>query len=147
MMMRLLAFALHVEADERDGALEAAKGMWDPEEPDLWRKYLTGRIVEWIEIGQPEERRLLKASGRAERVGVYAFGSNAAAWWAALAGRAERAGNIDAWLVAPAESRALALLAKRSMELQINRQDGIVWVADGARSVELQPRRASAERR
>jgi hypothetical protein len=32
------------------------------------------------------------------------------------------------------------------MQLQINRQDGIVWVADGERSVELHPRRLSAER-
>jgi len=35
------------------------------------------------------------------------------------------------------------LLAQRSMQLQINRQDGIVWVADGSRSVEVHPRRLS----
>jgi uncharacterized protein YaeQ len=146
MRVRLLASALHVGADERDGALEFAKGMWDPEEPELWRKDLTGRILEWIEVGQPEERRLAKASGRAGRVAVYAFGSNGSAWWAGLGGRAERAANVEAWLVPNEESRALALLAARSMQLQINRQDGIVWVADGERSVELHPRRLSAER-
>lgn len=147
MMVRLLAFALNVPGDERDGALEFAKGMWDPDEPELWQKDLTGRIVQWIEVGQPEERRVTKASGRSDRVTVYAFGSNAQAWWAALAGRADRAGNVDAWLVPAEQSRALALLAERSMQLQINRQDGIVWVADGERSVELHPRRVSAERR
>jgi uncharacterized protein YaeQ len=147
MMVRLLAFALNVPGDERDGALEFAKGMWDPDEPELWQKDLTGRIVQWIEVGQPDERRVTKASGRADRVSVYAFGSNAQAWWAALAGRADRAGNVDAWLVPAEQSRALALLAERSMQLQINRQDGIVWVADGERSVELHPRRVSAERR
>ena len=147
MMVRLLAFALNVPGDERDGALEFAKGMWDPDEPELWHKDLTGRIVQWIEVGQPEERRVTKASGRADRVTVYAFGSNAQAWWAGLAGRADRAGNVDAWLVPAEQSRALALLAERSMQLQINRQDGIVWVADGERSVELHPCRVSAERR
>ena len=30
------------------------------------------------------------------------------------------------------------------MQLQVNRQDGIVWVADGERSVEIHPRRLSA---
>jgi len=145
MMIRLLAFALNVPGDERDGALEFAKGMWDPDEPELWQKDLTGRIVQWIEVGQPEERRVTKASGRADRVTVYAFGNNAQAWWAALAGRADRAGNVDAWLVPAEQSRALALLAERSMQLQINRQDGIVWVADGEHSVELHPRRVSAE--
>ena len=147
MMVRLLTFALHVPADDDGGALEFAKGLWDPDEPELWRKDLTGRILDWIEVGQPEERRLAKASGRADRVTVYAFGSNATAWWAGLAGRVERAGNVDAWLVPSEQSRALALLAQRGMQLQINRQDGIVWVADGERSVELHPRRLSAERR
>ena len=75
MMVRLLAFALCVPADDRDGALEFAKGMWDPDEPELWQKDLTGRIVQWIEVGQPEERRLAKASGRADRVSVFAFGT------------------------------------------------------------------------
>jgi uncharacterized protein YaeQ len=147
MMVRLLAFALNVPADERDGALEFAKGMWDPDEPELWQKDLTGCIVQWIEVGQPEERRVTKASGRADRVVLYAFGSNAQAWWTGLAGRADRAGNVEAWLVPSEQSRALALLAERSMQLQINRQDGIVWVADGERSVELHPRLLSAERR
>lgn len=146
MMMRLLAFALDAPGDDRDGALEFAKGMWDPDEPELWQKDLTGRIVHWIEVGQPEERRLVKASGRAERVSVYAFSPVALSWWTAAAARIDRLGNVDAWLVPAEQSRALALLAGRAMELQINRQDGIVWVADRTRSVEIHPRRLSAER-
>jgi uncharacterized protein YaeQ len=42
----------------------------------------------------------------------------------------------------PAEqSRELATLAGRSMQLQVNRQDGDVWVADGQRSVQVVPER------
>ena len=145
-MVRLLAFALNVPADDHDGALEFAKGMWDPDEPELWHKDLTGRIVHWIEVGQPEERRLMKASGRADRVSVYAF-SHAQAWWAGLSGRVDRAGNVDAWLVPSEQSRALALLAQRSMQLQINRQDGIVWVADGERIGRDPPAPVVGERR
>ena len=87
MMVRLLAFALNVPADDHDGTLEFAKGMWEPDEPELWQKDLTGRLVHWIEVGQPEERRLVKASGRADRVSVYAFSHGAPAWWAGLVGR------------------------------------------------------------
>ena len=144
MMMRLLAFALHVPADDRAGALQFAKGMADPDEPELWQKDLTGRIVQWIEVGQPDERRLMKASGRADRVAVYAFGSAAAAWWAGLSGRVGRAGNIEAWLVPAEQRRALAGLAGRSMQLQLSRQDGVVWVADGTRSEQVVPQRLSA---
>ena len=56
MMVRLLAYALQVPADPLNGALAFAKGLWDPDEPELWQKDLTGRIVHWIDIGQPDER-------------------------------------------------------------------------------------------
>ena len=46
LMIRLLAFGLHA-----DGALEVGKGL-SSEEPDLWRRDLTGQIELWIEIGQ-----------------------------------------------------------------------------------------------
>jgi uncharacterized protein YaeQ len=143
MMIRLLAFALNVPADSRDGALEVAKGMWEPEEPELWEKDLTGRIRHWIEVGQPEERRLVKASGRADKVSVYAFSHGAPAWWAGLGQRVRRAGNVTAWLVPSEQSRELATLAGRSMQLQVNRQDGEIWVADGERSVQIVPERLS----
>jgi uncharacterized protein YaeQ len=146
MMIRLLAFALNVPADARSGTLDFAKGMWEPEEPELWQKDLTGRLVHWIEVGQPEERRLVKASGRADQVSVYAFSHGAPAWWAALSSRVGRAGNLAAWQIPFEQSRALAVLAGRSMQLQINRQDGLVWVADGERSVEISPVRLDTSR-
>ena len=137
MMIRLLAFALNVPADDTAGRLEPAKGMWDPDEPELWRKDLTGRIVDWIEVGQPEERRLAKASGRAERVAVYAFSHGATVWWKGLSGRVAQARNIEAWCIPSSESRALSELAARGMQLQVNKQDGVVWVGDGTRSIEI----------
>jgi uncharacterized protein YaeQ len=139
MMIRLLAFALNVPADSRDGGLEVAKGMWEPEEPEFWEKDLTGRIRHWIEIGQPEERRLVKASGRAERVSVYAFSHGAPVWWAGLGSRIARARNIEAWQVPSEQSRELSALAGRSMQLQMNRQDGVVWMSDGEHSVQVTP--------
>ena len=142
MMMRLLAFALNVPADDRATVrLEIAKGMWEPEEPELWEKDLTGRIRHWIEVGQPEERRLVKASGRADRVSVYAFSHGAPVWWAGLGQRVRRAPNLEAWLVPCEREPRAGRLAARSMQLQVNRQDGEVWVADGARSVLIVPER------
>lgn len=141
MMVRVLAYALCLPADDDQGALEFAKGMWDPDEPELWRKDLTGRIVHWIEVGQPEERRLVKASGRADRVSVFAFGTSAAQWWSAMSSRVARAGNIEAWRIPAEQSRELSLLAARAMQLQLNRQDGLVWIGDGSDNVEIAPER------
>ena len=111
LMVRLLAFALY--ADER---LELGKGLSSEDEPDLWRKDLTGEILEWIELGQPDEQRIRKACGRARQVIVLNYGGRAAdIWWdknKALLARAKNLTVID--IPAPAVS-ALAALAGRTM--------------------------------
>jgi uncharacterized protein YaeQ len=139
MMMRVLAFALQLPVDDTHGALEFAKGLSDADEPDLWQKDLTGALVQWVEVGQPDERRLLKACARAERVSVYAYSSSVAQWWPPLAPRLTRVTNLAVWQVASEHSQALAAMAARGMRLQVNVQDGLVWVDDGERSVELAP--------
>ena len=141
MMVRLLALALYLPADTQNGTLEFAKGMWDTDEPDLWLRDLTGRIVHWIEAGQPDEKRLMKASGRAERVTVLCFAPGAAIWWGGIATKLSRARNVAVWQIASAQSQALAGLAQRSMQLQLSVQDGTAWVGDGQRSVEITPLR------
>lgn len=141
MMVRLLAYALEAPADAGDGALAFAKGLWDPDEPELWQKDLTGRIVHWIDIGQPDERRLLRASGRAERVSVFSHGASTPIWWSGLASKLARTHNVAVWQIPNAQAQALATLARRGMQLQVNVQDGLVWVGDAERSVEIEPLR------
>jgi len=141
MMVRLLAYALHVPADGENGTLEIAKGLWDPDEPELWHKDLTGQIVQWIDVGQPDERRLMKASGRAERVTVLGYSASVPIWWSGIATKITRARNIAVWQIAASESQALAELAERSMQLQVTVQDGTVWISNGNRSVEITPLR------
>ena len=85
MMARVLAFALN--AHER---LEFGKGLSDTEEPDLWQKDLTGLTEHWIEVGQPDDKRLLRASGRSARVTVYAYGNRADLWWKPIADKLPR---------------------------------------------------------
>jgi uncharacterized protein YaeQ len=137
MMVRLLVYALNAPADADHGALEFAKGLWDPDEPELWLKDLTGQIVHWIEIGQPDERRLMKASGRAGRVTVVGYSASTPIWWSGIATKITRARNIEVWQIAAAQAQALAELAQRSMQLQVSVQDGTAWVGDGERSVEV----------
>ena len=139
MMVRLLAYALNVPVDGANGTLDIAKGLWDPDEPELWHKDLTGQIVHWIDVGQPDERRLMKASGRAERVTVLGYSASVPIWWSSIATKITRARNIAVWQIAASESQALAELAERSMQLQVTVQDGTVWISNGMRSVEITP--------
>ena len=141
LMMRLLAFALRVPADDRLGLLTSAAGLSDVDEPDLWQKDLTGELRQWVEVGQPDERRLTKACARAERVGIYAYSSAVPVWWSGMSGKVDRLANLEVWQVPAEQSQSLAELAERSMQLQVTVQEGLVWFGNGERSVELAPRR------
>jgi uncharacterized protein YaeQ len=139
MMMRLLAFALTVPADDLRGKLEFAAGLSDSDEPDLWQKDLTGALVQWVEVGQPDDRRLAKACGRAEQVRLWVYSSSAGIWWNSIEGKVARLANLEVWQVPAAESQALAALAERSMQLQVTVQEGHIWVGNGRDSVQLEP--------
>lgn len=135
MMVRLAAFAFF--ASER---LELAKGLSDTDEPDLWQKDLTGAIQTWIEVGQPDERRLAKASGRSGNVIVIAYGGRTSQiWWDGLRGKVERLRNVEVWSLAEGVGEALAKLAERTMRLQFTVQDSSAWLSsDNADPIELQ---------
>jgi uncharacterized protein YaeQ len=145
LMVRILAFALHVPADDRDGALEFGKGLSDTDEPDLWRRNLVGEIEHWIDLGQPDDRRLIRAAGRARRVTAIGYHAALPIWWKGVAGKLARLANLDAWAIPPQQSQALAQLTQRTMQLQVTVQDGLVWMADGTHSIEITPQRLGTE--
>jgi uncharacterized protein YaeQ len=144
MLIRLLAFALNVPADDEHGPLEFAKDMWEADAPGLWQKDFTGGIIHWIEVGQPDEKRLLRVTARVGRVSVYSFGTSTPIWWKGIESKLTRAKNLAVWQIPADQSQALAALAQRTMELQVTVQDGAIWVGDGTRSIEVAPRLISA---
>ena len=40
--------------------------------------------VQWIEVGQPDDRRLAKACAKAEIVRIWAFSSATRIWWSGI---------------------------------------------------------------
>lgn len=139
LMMRVLAHALQAPGGDDDTPLQQARGLSDSDEPDLWQHDRTGVLLHWIEVGQPDDRRLAKASGRAERVTIYSYAASTPVWWKALADKVARLSNLAVWQIDAGASQSLAELAHRSMQLQVTVQDGLVWVSDGTRTVELHP--------
>jgi uncharacterized protein YaeQ len=139
LMLRILAFVLNVPVNNDLGDLEFGRDICDTDGPCLCQSDLTGQIQHWIEVGQPDDRRLMKASGRARLVTVYAYGTSTAIWWADTKNKITRARNIAVWQIPAEQSRELAELAQRSMRLQVTVQDATIWVGDGTRSVEITP--------
>ncbi|WP_077033799.1 YaeQ family protein [Pelomonas sp. KK5] len=139
MMIRILAFALNAPADDTHSKLELTKGLSDVDEPDLWERDLTGEVVHWIDLGQPDDRRLQKAHGRSGRVSVYAYASSTPVWWEGIAGKLTRVPRLAVWQIPAEQSQALAALAERSMQLQVTVQDGGIYVSTSQASVEIHP--------
>lgn len=135
MMVRLLGFALF--AHER---LTFGKGLCVDDEPDLWRKDLTGAIEQWIDVGLPDEKWIRKACNRADSVVLLSYGGRQAeVWWEQIRTKLTRLESLTV-LGLPAEaSQELAALANRTMRLQCSIQDGQVWLTDGQTNVHLEP--------
>ncbi len=133
MMVRLLAFVLNAHE-----ALTFGKGLSAEDEPDLVQKDLTGAIDLWIDVGQPDDRRIMKACGRADRVAIYSYSSNSAIWWNQTGSRVDRARNLTVYNLPAATSQALAGLAQRTMQLQCTIQDGQTWIGNGEDTVAIE---------
>ncbi|ENO90520.1 YaeQ family protein [Thauera linaloolentis] len=134
MMVRLLAFALFA-----DPALGFGKGLCADDEPDLWQKDLTGAIERWIDVGQPDEKWVRKACGRAGKVVVLAYGRALDVWWNGVREKLARQSSLQVIELARESSSELARLAERTMRLQFSIQDGHVWVTNGQDTVQIQP--------
>ncbi len=141
MMTRLLAFALHVPADNHHGNLEFAKGLADPDEPDLWQHDLSGQLLHWIEVGQPDERRMLRAASRANQATFISYTASTPVWWAGVKNKLTRTDKLAVWQLPVEQSQALAATAQRSMQVQVSVQDGTVWWHQGEHNLELQLQR------
>ncbi|MBV6272724.1 YaeQ family protein [Alcaligenaceae bacterium CGII-47] len=136
LMVRLLVYALYVDGDE---LLTFTRGLSEVDEPALWRQDLTGAVRQWIEVGLPDERRLLKACGRADEVIVFAYGRSADIWWAGVKAKVARARNLKVFALPTEVTLALAALVERSMVLNFNVQDGTVWVSGEKGEVSVEP--------
>jgi uncharacterized protein YaeQ len=139
MMVRALALALGWPANTNEGTLELAKDMWDVDEPALWHKNYSDEILHWVDVGQPDDKRVMKACGRARQVSVWAFQNSTPIWWEGMVNKVSRASNLTVWQVPTEQSQALAAMAQRSMQLQMTVQDGTAWVNDGTHNVEITP--------
>ncbi len=139
MMVRALALALGWPTNTNEGTLELAKDMWDVDEPALWHKNYSDEILHWVDVGQPDDKRVMKACGRARKVSVWAFQNSTPIWWEGMVNKVSRASNLTVWQVPTEQSQALAAMAQRSMQLQMTVQDGTVWVNDGNHNVEITP--------
>lgn len=122
-MIRLIAFMAN--AHER---LNFTKGLSSENEPELWQKTLTDDIELWIDLGQPDEKRIRKACGRAEQVIIYTYHEKKAkVWWNQQQNKLQRFTNLKVFHI---NAEGVEVMVKRTMQLQCNIQDGEIYLND-----------------
>ena len=122
-MVRLLAFMLNASE-----WLCFTKGLSTDDEPDLWSKTLTNDIELWIDLGQPDEKRIRKACGRAKQVIIYTYNERKAnVWWQQQQEKLKRFDNLKVFHI---NADGADSMVKRSMQLQCNIQDGEIYLSD-----------------
>jgi uncharacterized protein YaeQ len=145
MMLRLVALAFNAHKLQTvcagDGTLGFGAGLSNPDDPDVFLRDFTGRMRVWIEVGQPEEKPLAKACGKADEVLLYSFSHSAEVWWRGIETKLSRLSNLRVYRVPAAASQALGELAARSMQLQATIQEGVLMLGDGKHSIDIEPLR------
>jgi len=135
MMVRVVAFALN--ADEQ---LSFTKGISTDDEPDLWNKSLSDEIVTWIDLGQPDEKRLRQACGKSQRVKIYTYQERSASVWRSeIESNITRFKNLDITDLSGNDLDALANLAERNLQLSAMISDGELTLTSDAGNVTLRP--------
>ncbi len=133
MMVRLLAFIRH--ADER---LTLTKGISTDDEPDIWLHTLSGEIDLWIELGQPDEKRIRRACGRAREVFIYPYsGHSAEIWWSQIEDKVSAISNLHIYNLASELRGCLSSFADKNMVIQSTIQDGEIWISENDQNLSI----------
>jgi uncharacterized protein YaeQ len=142
MMIRLVALTLQAHKLQAlcngDGTLAFGAGLSDPDEPDVWLKDFTGAIRFWVEVGQPEDKPIIKACGKADEVHVYCFNHAASVWWKGIQTKLTRPRNLSVYQVPTEAAKALEALAERSMNLQATIQENVLTLSGEKGSVDVE---------
>ena len=133
LMVRLLAFALY--ADE---ALTFGKGISE-DDPALWLKDLTGGVDLWIEIGQPREKTILKACGRAKKVVLIVYGTNADQWWKSNNEAFRHKTNLTVIKLSSKDTQSMAVMADRNMNITFNIEKGQILLISEDGNLNIEP--------
>ena len=129
LMIRVIAFVLNA-----NDTLMFCKGISTDDEPDLWQKSFGGDIEMWIDLGQPDEKRIKKACGRSEKVKIYTFKESLSTpWFKQIEGSLSRFKNLE--IIHLNIDGDIESLYNRSMNIQCNILDNELTLSDNDKSV------------
>ncbi len=132
MMVRLMAFVLNYDQD-----LSFTKGLSSTDEPDLWIVRPDGSIPCWIEVGQASPERLRKAVSKADKIRLYAYGSETDIWWSKQGSAISELPKTEVFQLPAEQVEPLSQLCDRNMELTVTLSEEQLFVSSGEHQFEI----------
>lgn len=126
LMIRLMAYILNAHPD-----LHFGKGVSDEDEAAIWQVNYSDEIALWVELGQIDEKRIKKASNKAEQVKLYCYGNSSNTWWSQVSNSLKKFSNLQVEQFEQTTCDALTALISRNMVFQCSIQDGQLWLSSG----------------
>ncbi len=123
LLTRTIAYALSYEE-----GLAFSKGLSTADEPAIWHKDPGGRILLWIDVGNPTAERLHKASKASDRVVVFTHHDPRLLVREAQTRAIHRIDEIVVHAVDPGLLREIEPLLDRHTKLALLRTDGRLYV-------------------
>jgi len=115
LLTRVLAYCLEYEP-----GIAFSPGISAGDEPAIWVRDLTGRVLAWIEVGMPDAERLHRGSKHAERAAVYTHRQPELLLQQLSGKRIHRAETIPIYAIDYRLVKALVALLDRRMSLSLS---------------------------
>jgi uncharacterized protein YaeQ len=103
----------------------------------VWDKDLTDAIQMWIDVGQPDETRIKKASNRSKKVVVLSYNTSTDVWYKGIENKIARLDNVTVLQLLPEQSEALTALVNRTVRWSFTIQDDEILVSSDEGSVDV----------
>jgi uncharacterized protein YaeQ len=131
LLTRALAYALLYE----EGIAFSKGGLSAADEPALTIRDLQGNLRAWIEVGTPSADRLHKAGKASPRVVVFTQHDPRLLVKEAQSRPIHRAEHVEVYALEPTFLTELEALTDRNTRWELLRNDGVVYVTVGDKSV------------
>ena len=125
--------------------VEFSKGLFEPDEPTIVIRDLTGGLRAWIDVGAPEAARLHRASKASPRVAVYTH-KDPRPWLLRIAGeRIHRAEALEVYALDPQLVADAADKLERRMSLSLTIAERHLYLVLGDTTLECEIQKIQLE--
>ena len=140
MMFRLLAFLYCAHKN-----LEFTRGLNSSEQPELWQKDSTGEIIQWIDLGLPENKRIRQACGKSHSVKIFTYHQNKAHEWYKK-NRSDFQANekLEIYHFNVSENGPIDKFVKKSMKLSCIIEEELMYLSDDHQRIGIEIKKASS---